>query len=274
MRELPGERFGKMKVGFIGLGQQGKYLAINLAEAGYDLMVYDVRPEPLEELARAGAKIGDSPRSIGQYASVIAICVLNDAQLEAVVFGSQGVLAAAAPGTVVVIHSTVQPSSIAKIAEAAAVLRIEVVDAPVSGGEAGAKNKTMSYMVGGSDEGIERCLPLFQTSGRNITRTGPSGSGIRAKLAHQLIVCINMLAAYEGMRLGHEAGLSAAILEKVVHEGGAQSRLADRWSKLSIRSATPALFKDLQICLNFAHELGISLPGAALAQQLLEQIVP
>src|SRR5579863_2093034 len=221
-----------MKAGFIGLGQQGKYLAINLAAAGHDLMVYDVRREPLEELARAGATIADSPRAIGRHGEVTAICVLDDAQLEAVIFGPDGVLAAAAPGSVVVIHSTVEPASIAKIAAAAAALKIEVVDAPVSGGEPGAKNKTMSYMVGGSDEAVERCLPLFRTSGRNITRTGPLGSGIRAKLAHQLVVCVNMLAAYEGMRLGRAAGLSSVILEQVVHEGGAQSRIADHWSQL------------------------------------------
>jgi 3-hydroxyisobutyrate dehydrogenase-like beta-hydroxyacid dehydrogenase len=263
-----------MKAGFIGLGQQGKYLAINLVEAGYDLMVYDVRREPLEALARAGAKIADSPRAVGRHAEVIAICVLDDAQLEAVTFGPEGVLPAAAPGTVLVIHSTVEPSSIAKIAEAGAALKIEVVDAPVSGGEPGAKGKTMSYMVGGSDEAFARCLPLFQTSGRSITRTGPSGTGIRAKLAHQLIVCINMLAAYEGMRLGREAGLPSSVLEQVVHEGAAQSLIADQWSRLSLKSATPVFFKDLQICLKFAHELGLSVPGAALVQQLLEQIVP
>src|SRR5579859_4936622 len=247
-----------MKAGFIGLGQQGKYLAINLAAAGHDLMVYDVRREPLEELARAGATIADSPRAIGRHGEVTAICVLDDAQLEAVVLGSDGVLAAAAPGAVVVIHSTVEPSSIAKIAAAASPLKIEVVDAPVSGGDAA----------------VERCLPLFRTSGQSITRTGPSGSGIRAKLAHQLIVCLNMLAASEGMRLGREAGLPSAILEQVVHEGGAQSRIADHWSQLSLRSATPVFFKDLQICLKFAHDLGLSVPGAALVQQLLEQIVP
>ena len=263
-----------MKAGFIGLGQQGKYLAINLAQAGYDLMVYDIRREPLDELARAGAIIADSPRAIGRHAEVIAICVLDDAQLEAVVFGPDGVLAAAAPGSVVVIHSTVEPSTIAKIGEAATALKIEVVDAPVSGGEAGAKRKTMSFMVGGSDDAVERCLPLFRSSGRSITRTGPLGSGIRAKLAHQIIVCINMLAAYEGMRLGREAGLPTEILEQVVHEGGAQSRVADHWSQVSLRSSLPALFKDLRICLKFAHELNLSVPGAALAQQLLEQIVP
>src|SRR5450432_2805045 len=114
-----------MKTGFIGLGQQGKYLAINLAQAGHDLMVFDVRREPLEELARAGATIADSPRAIGRHAEVTAICVLDDAQLEAVVFGPEGVLAAAKPETIIVIHSTVEPSSITKIALAAAPLNIE-----------------------------------------------------------------------------------------------------------------------------------------------------
>jgi 2-hydroxy-3-oxopropionate reductase len=263
-----------MKAGFIGLGHQGKYLAINLVAAGHDLMVSDVRREPLEELARAGATIADSPRAIGQHAEVTAICVLDDAQLEAVVFGTEGVLAAATPDTVVVIHSTVEPSSIAKIAQAAAPLKIEVVDAPVSGGELGAKGKTMPYMVGGSDRAVERCLPLFRTSEPSIVRAGPSGSGIRAKLAHQLIICINMLAASEGMRLGRAAGLSSTILEQVVHEGGAQSRIADQWSQLSLRAATPVFFKDLPMCLKFAHELGLSVPVAALVQQLLDQIVP
>src|ERR1700683_1805271 len=119
-----------MKAGFIGLGHQGKYLAINLVAAGHDLMVYDVRREPLEELARAGASIADSPRAIGHHGEVIAICVVDDGQLGAAVVGAEGVLAAAAPGSVIVIHSTVKPSSIAKIGEAAAAMKIEVVDAP------------------------------------------------------------------------------------------------------------------------------------------------
>src|SRR5260221_179673 len=119
-------------------------------------------------------------------------------------------------------------------------------------------------MVYGSDRAFERCLPLFQTSGQSITRTGPLGSGIRAKLAHQLIVCLNMLAASEGMRLGRAAGLPSAILEQVVHEGAAQSRIADQLSRLSLHSANSVFFKDIQIFLKFANELGLSVPVAAL----------
>jgi len=264
-----------MKVGFIGLGTQGKYLGINLARSGHDVMVYDVRPEPLEELRAAGAAIAGSNREVGAHGEVIEICVLDDAQLREVMLAPDGVLAGAAEGAIVAVHSTVEPSTIASLAEAAAACGVELVDAPVSGSEPGAKAKTMSYMVGGSDAAFERCRPIFEVSGSKITHTGPLGSGIRAKLAHQLIICVNMLAAHEGMRLGRAAGLPAETLERVVREGMAQSAIAERWSQLSLAPrANPVFFKDLEICLKFAHELGIPAPGAALTQQLLDEIVP
>jgi 3-hydroxyisobutyrate dehydrogenase-like beta-hydroxyacid dehydrogenase len=133
----------------------------------------------------------------------------------------------------------------------------------------------MSYMVGGSIEAFERCRPIFETSGKNIIHTGGPGSGIRAKLAHQLIICVNLLAAAEGMRLGTEAGLSPEILERVVGAGGAQSRVAERWFKLKLGAHARRIFyKDLKLCLDFAHGLNVAVPGAAIAQQLLEKIVP
>jgi 3-hydroxyisobutyrate dehydrogenase-like beta-hydroxyacid dehydrogenase len=264
-----------MKVGFIGLGTQGKYLAVNLAEAGHDVMVYDVRREPLDELAKVGARIARSNREVGAHGEVVEICVLNDSQLEEVVLRDDGVLAGARPGTIVAVHSTVEPATIARLAEAAKARGVELIDAPVSGSERGARAKTMSYMVGASPETFERLKPLFATSGPKITHCGGLGAGIRAKLAHQLIICINMLAAHEGMRLGREAGLPAEILEKVVREGMAQSRIAENWSQLKLAPhSTPVFFKDLQVCLKFAHELGVPLPGAALTQQLLDTIVP
>ncbi|HKT16738.1 MAG TPA: NAD(P)-dependent oxidoreductase, partial [Stellaceae bacterium] len=187
-----------MKAGFIGLGVQGKHLAINQARAGVDLIVHDIRPEPLEELAAAGARIARSAKEVGQYADIIQICVLDDAQLEAVMLGEAGVLAGSAAGKLIVVHSTVRPATIAKLAERAAERGVELMDVPVSGSENGAKNKSMSYMAGGSAEGLARCRPLFATSGSKILHTGGLGTGIRAKLAHQLIICVNILAAYEG----------------------------------------------------------------------------
>ena len=263
-----------MKVGFIGLGVQGKYLAINLARAGHDLMVYDVRDEPLRELADEGAKIARTNREVGEHAEVIEVCVVDDRQVESVMLDAEGVLAGARPGSIAVIHSTVHPATITRLAERCKTQGIELVDAPVSGSEPGAKNRTMCYMVGASPEAFERCYPLFSTSGKDIFHVGGPGAGIRAKLAHQVMICINMLSAFEGMRLGLEAGVPAAELEKVVRAGGAQSRVADHWQAFNPgRRSLPIFYKDLQLALAFAHELGIAMPGAALTQQMLEQVL-
>lgn len=264
-----------MKVGFIGLGMQGKYLAVNLAQAGYDLKVFDTRSEPLAELAAAGAKIARSCAEVGAHAEIVQVCVLDDAQVEAVIAGPAGLLEAAAPGTLVVIHSTIEPATIERLVPAAAAKKVELVDAPVSGSERGAKNKTMSYMVGGSKAALEKCRPLFETSGNKIQHVGELGAGLRAKLAHQIIISINMMAAYEGMRVGVESGVDAKILEKVIAEGLAQSWVADHWSDLSFGPHSRMVFyKDLHLGLKLAHQLGISVPGAGLAQQLLDKIVP
>ena len=264
-----------MKVGFIGLGVQGKYLAINLADAGYDLMAFDLRPGPLDEVAAHGAKKATSNKNVGAHGDIICICVLDGQQARQVVCGPDGVLAGARPGSLIVVHSTIEPSIITELAEAAQLRNVELIDAPVSGSEPGAKSKTMSYMVGGSVQTFERVRPIFETSGKNIIHTGGLGTGIRAKLAHQIIISVNMLAAYEGMRVGIEAGLSAEVLEQVTSTGAAQSRVADRWFRMKLGPHAQGVFyKDLKLCLEFAHELNISAPGAALAQQLLEKIVP
>jgi 3-hydroxyisobutyrate dehydrogenase-like beta-hydroxyacid dehydrogenase len=263
-----------MRVGFIGLGVQGKYMALNLAQAGYDLMVYDVRTAPLDELAAAGARIARSNREVGHHAEVIGICVVDDAQVEQVLFGGDGVFMGAQPGTILAIHSTIHPDTIDRVAAQANERGIEILDAPVSGSEAGARNKTMCYMIGGSRESFEKCRPLFATSGNRIHHTGPLGTGIRTKLAHQVMICINTLSAFEGMRLGETAGVSIETLEAVISDGAAQSRIAERWHEFRPGRHTMELFhKDLRLALDFAHRMGIEMPGAALTQQLLREIL-
>ena len=264
-----------MKVGFIGLGMQGKYMAINLAEAGYDLMVYDTRPEPLEDLAAVGARIGESNADVAEHAEIVQVCVLDDSQVEIVVNGPRGLLETAAPGTIIVIHSTIEPATILRLAPLARQKDVEIMDVPVSGSEKGAKARTMSYMAGGSAVALEKCRPLFLTSGPKIQHVGALGDGLRAKLAHQIIITVNMMAAYEGMKVGVESGLDPKILEKVIHEGLAQSWIADEWSELSFGPHSQMVFyKDLHLGLKLAHELGVSVPGAGLAQQMLDRIVP
>src|SRR6266850_2812278 len=140
-RQAP--RGAAMKVGFIGLGVQGKYLAINIAEARHDVMVYDLRREACDEVAARGAKVAKSNREVGAHGELICVCVLDDDQLRSVVLGPDGVLAAARSGSIIAVHSTVEPATISALAQAAKEKQVELIDAPVSGSEPGARNKTM-----------------------------------------------------------------------------------------------------------------------------------
>jgi 3-hydroxyisobutyrate dehydrogenase-like beta-hydroxyacid dehydrogenase len=270
------------RVGFIGLGNIGKPMAVNVATAGFALMVYDVREEPLKELAALGAAVAHSPREIGAHGEIIELVVVDDAQVEAVTLGEGGVLSGARPGSVIAIHSTVHPKTVRKIAELATARGVGVIDAEVSGGERGAQAKTLCYMVGGDKALFERCRPVFATSGANIFHLGDLGAGAIAKLAHNLIVYVNMLAASEGMRLAEKAGLDLKALQDVVHVSAGQSRVADNWLQQrrlkEVYTSGPQglmqlIHKDLRIALELGHDLGLPLPGAALTQQLIERVL-
>ena len=270
------------RVGFIGLGNIGKPMAVNVATAGFELMVYDVREEPLKELAALGATVAHSPREIGAHGEIIELVVVDDAQVEAVTLGEGGVLSGARPGSVIAIHSTVHPKTVRKIAELAQARGVGVIDAEVSGGERGAQAKTLCYMVGGDKALFERCRPVFATSGANIFHLGDLGSGAIAKLAHNLIVYVNMLAASEGMRLAEKAGLDLKALQEVVHASAGQSRVADNWLQQrrlkEVYTSGPQglmqlIHKDLRLALELGHDLGLPLPGAALTQQLIDRVL-
>ena len=189
------------RVGFIGLGNIGKPMAINIAGAGFDLMVYDTREESLAELSRLGAKIARSAKEIGAHAEIIEIVVVNDAQVKTLTFGKAGLLEGAKSGSIIAIHSTVHPQTVKEIAEAARMKGVGVIDAQISGGAKGAAEKTLCFMVGGEKALCERCREVFSVSGTGIFHLGALGSGALAKLAHNIIVYVNMLAASEGMRL-------------------------------------------------------------------------
>ena len=263
-----------IKVGFIGLGEQGKPMAVNLANAGFDLMVHDLRREPLDELIALGAKSATSSREVGAHSEVIEIAVVDDAQVETVVLGEDGIIAGARPGSILAIHSTIRPVTIRKVAVESARRGIGVIDAPVSGGPRGAQTRTMCYMVGGDKELVERCRPLFDTSAKSIFHVGPLGAGMTAKLAHQVVICLNVLAAGEGMALAEKAGLDLTMVQEVVRAGGAQSRIADNWVKYKPTPNAGRLWcKDLMLALELANELGLSLPATSMAQELIEKLL-
>lgn len=270
------------RVGFIGLGNMGKPMAINLVKAGFDVMVYDLRPEPMQELAALGARCAGSAYEIGKHAEIVELVVVDDAQVEAVTIEEGGVLGSLKAGTVMAIHSTVHPRTVRKVAALADAKGVTVIDAEVSGGERGAYARSLCYMVGGDKPAFEKCRPLFATSGSNIFHLGDLGAGAVTKLAHNLIVYVNMLAASEGMRLAQAAGVDLASMEQVVHAGAAQSRIADHWSQQSKLGATyttgptglmQLIHKDLRLALELGHDLGLSLPGAGLTQQMIAAIL-
>lgn len=256
------------RVGFIGLGQIGKAMATNLV-GGFDLMVYDVRAEPCNALAALGAKIASSPAEIGRHAEIIEIAVVNDAQLEEVTIGKNGLVDTAARATIVAVHSTVRPRTVKKIAEVAAARGVEILDAPVSGGDIGARERRLCYMVGGRREVFDRCRAIFASSGGDkVFHLGELGMGLTAKLCHQVITSLNRLSAYEGMSLALRAGLLPENLKEVIRAATGWSKAVDSWSEARLAPHhAEMLYKDLQLAIELANELGIALPTAALAQQ-------
>lgn len=266
-----------MKVGFVGLGNMGTPLATNLIEAGFDVMVYDVREDRVKDLAAKGAKAGNSIADVAKHGEVIALAVVDDAQVEAVVAGKDGLLTAAASGSLIAIHSTIHPRTVKALAETALAKGVAVVDAQMSGGSGGAKNKTLCFMAGGEKAHFEKCRPLLEASGRNIFHMGAVGSGAAAKLAQQTMVLVNILSAYEGMSLAEKAGIDVNVFQELVKTSTGQSHIADNWRIFheSTRRNTHMVelfYKGVCPALELAHEVGLSVPGLALAQQSLSRV--
>jgi 3-hydroxyisobutyrate dehydrogenase-like beta-hydroxyacid dehydrogenase len=184
--------------------------------------------------------------------------------------------------TIVVIHSTISPKTLKRIVEMAAAQNVIIVDAPISGGETGAYQRNLCYMVGGSAESVARCREVFTTSGAEIVHLGDVGAGTAAKFINQVLVCINLLAMFEGVSLAERAGLDQNMLQRVLHSSAGQSYMADHWfervervsrSPEALRHQWEGLHKTLAVALEYAQDLGVSLPGTALAQQNLAKIV-
>jgi 3-hydroxyisobutyrate dehydrogenase-like beta-hydroxyacid dehydrogenase len=261
-------------VGFIGLGQQGLPMAINLREDGFALSVHDLRPEPVAALVARGAKAAGSPAQVGASAEIVAVLVLDDAQVEEVILGPDGVLAALAAGGVIVIHSTIRPRTVRKIAGLADAKQVDVIDAAVGGNAAGAAARSMTLLVGGEAQVIDRCRPMLASSAANIRHLGPLGAGLAAKLAHQVILALNILGAAEGMALGAALGIEPRALQDAIHTCRAQSLVADNWVDFRPGSHGATVFsKDLTIALEAAEELGLSMPGAALVRELIPRLM-
>lgn len=270
------------EVGFIGVGRMGKPMAQNVLKAGFALTVYDRRDEPVRELAELGATAARSSKEVARKAELISIAVVDDLQVEEVFSGDHGLLNGCRQGTIIAIHSTIYPETVRNLAKLAETKGVHVVDAPVSGGETGAREKSLCYMVGGEPAILERCRKVFSTSASEIFHMGALGSGAAAKMIVQVVTCINMLAAHEGETLAQQTGLDFAKLQKVLHVSSSQSFVADNWlhrfklarDPVEVRRRRTEIFqKSLAPAIEMARQMDMSVPGAILVQRLLPQIM-
>ena len=271
-----------IKVGFIGLGRIGKPMAVNILKAGFDLTVYDLRAEPMRELVQHGAKAAYSPKALAEGADLVEIVVVDDTQVEEVSLGERGLVAGARADSIIAIHSTVTPGTVKRLAEIGKQKPVQVIDAPISGGEAGAREKTLCYMVGGDTGVLERCREVFSTSASEIFHMGALGSGAVAKMIVQVATCIHMMAAHEAELLAERSGLDFAVLQKVLHASSGQSFVADHWidrfklpqDPMDVRRRRTQVFqKSLGPALEAAQEMGLSIPGAIVVERLLPGIM-
>lgn len=258
------------KVGFIGLGTMGRPFAKNIVEAGFDLTVFDVRPEPVDELRALGAKVAGSARELAQQVAIIDIAVPHEAEVDAVLHGAGGLLAGARPGSAVVIHSSLHPNNMQRVGEEVQSHQLDLLDAQMSGGDRGVMAKDLLFMVGGDKAVFERCRPILETTGKNIFHLGPIGAGALAKVAQNTMTAMTLMVATEGFRFARAAGIDPEVFEDLIQVSSAQSHIADdfvaHWEPRNLRWQ---YYEVLENALQLGHQLDVALPTAALCQQLL-----
>lgn len=266
------------KIGFIGLGVMGRPMAKNLLAAGYPLTVWNRTGSRMEEPVSLGAKAAGSPKEVAESSDVVIIMVGDSPDVEEVALGPSGVIEGARPGLVVVDMSSISPIATRRIAEALAEKGVRMLDAPVSGGDVGARQATLSIMVGGPEDVYEDCLPIFRALGKQITHMGEIGSGQATKLCNQVICGLHIQAVCEGLILGARLGLDLERLLEVVTAGYANSRILSHLGpKMVERDFRPGFkmrhqLKDLKNALNTAAALKVPLPCTALVQQLFRAV--
>jgi len=260
-------------IGFIGLGIMGQPMSKNLLKAGHQLVVYDLRPEPVEEVVAAGAARGASSRDVAARADIIITMLPDSPEVEQAVLGPEGVLEGARPGAVVVDMSSISPLVAQKVGAACAGRGVEFLDAPVSGGEPGAINATLAIMVGGQQETFEKVLPVLKAMGATVTLTGPVGAGNVTKLANQIIVALNIAAMGEALVLATKAGVNPEVVFNAIKGGLAGSTVLNAKAPMVIgRNFKPGFrirlhHKDLRNALAAAAALNVPLPLTSLVQQ-------
>jgi 3-hydroxyisobutyrate dehydrogenase len=267
------------RVGFIGLGLMGGGMARNIAKAGFPLTVYNRTRSKAEELAaETGCTVTDTPQEVAAASDIVVSIVSDVPDVEAVYVGSGGILEAARPGLICIDMGTVGADCAQRMARHLAERGAEFLDAPVSGGVWGAKEGTLSIMVGGSKEAFEKAAPVFEAMGKKIVHCGPVGMGQTTKLVNQIVVALNLEAVGEGLKFAQKAGSDVSSVLDAVGAGAAGSWA---WNNLGPRMAkedyAPGFkvahqIKDLRLALEAAQGMGMDLPGVRLVMEHLQRV--
>lgn len=268
-----------MKIGFIGLGLMGRPMALNLLKAGHKVKVWARRAESMAPLLDAGAQGGLSPADVAREAEVVISMVADAPDVEQVALGPQGVVEGAAQGLVFVNMSTIAPAAAQSIAQRLAERGVSMLDAPVSGGEIGAINATLTIMVGGEAAAFERARPAFEAMGHSVSLIGDSGAGQVAKACNQILTGVGVLAVAEALNFAQKSGVDAGRVREALLGGFAYSRILENHGQRMLeRNFKPGFKawmhqKDLRIVMEEAHRLGLNLPTSAATAQMFNALV-
>ena len=268
-----------MNIAFIGMGIMGKPMAINLQKAGHTVFVHGRRPETMTPPLEAGCAGCASIAEAAARADIIIVMVSDTPDVEQVIFGDNGVIHGARSGSVVVDMSTISPTATRHMAAKLLARGIDMLDAPVSGGEVGAINATLSIMVGGKPEVFARVKPVFEAMGKNIVHVGDNGAGQVAKACNQIVVAVTIEGVAEALTFARKNGVDPAKVRDALMGGFAGSRILEVHGKRMLdNDYTPGFKtklhqKDINIVMQTAKELGLSLPGAALVMQHLNALM-
>lgn len=266
-------------VGFVGLGIMGKPMARNLLKAGFELTVHSRSTPPVDELVSDGAREADSPSACAEGMDVVVTMLPDSPDSETVILGDNGVLAGARPGATIIDMSSIAPTVSQKIAAACEAKRVDILDAPVSGGEPGAIAGQLAIMVGGKKDVFERCEPVLEAVGKSYVLCGGYGAGNTTKLANQIIVAANIEAVGEALVLVRKAGLDPNTVFEAIRGGLAGSNVLNAKGPMMIEGNFKPGFrirlhqKDLANALLTGRELGVPLPVTALVQQMIGALV-
>lgn len=267
------------KIGFIGLGIMGKPMAKNLLNAGYSLTVHNRSTLPVEELVSYGALKANSPRETAENSDIIITMLPDSPDVEKVILGKDGVLYGAKGGSIIIDMSSIAPLITINISKEADKKGVEMLDAPVSGGEKGAIQGTLAIMVGGKEETFNKCLDIFNVLGKSVTRVGDIGSGGFAKLVNQIIVAVNISAIAEAFVFGKKAGLDFKKLYTAIRGGLAGSNVLEaKIDNILKRNFEPGFKmklhrKDLNNVLISAKDLNVPLPLTSIVQQIMISLI-